>query len=478
MQAVHPDKPLGPTDRGTLWRNIQEAEGDTIVRMIELRFCDDAFRQSLESLQSVGYPRMVEIVDKGWSGEQYCVSYRAGKSSQTLEEFFQQLHWRERLVVLMQICEVIPQWRISPVRPLGLNERNIMMIETVGRWLPWLLPCPAVKYTSPYDLFGIDSRVISTLAPEFIRGVDFNERDLNMYGLGALACLAIGFRPSSRVATDEERLETQVCGALLICDAETSEVEPFLWNVKAVKDLIQVIQRYTHVDPGARPAEPTELRDACASAIQATDPERLARDLVQQGKLRDAVRILEWGLETFGEHYAWRRLAAVISMQLRDWRDALERLNILIEGVSDSNPLLAVPLVMLRVEARAALLEELKGEFDAEGDLLLEDIEWLEQVVEDKRTLNGLCHKAAGVYRRQGKVEQASIELFKAIELEPSDMKALLQYGECWRDLGKSVEELQQIVETAHDRIDRMVVNQMMNEEEARLWQDAFNSLL
>jgi tetratricopeptide (TPR) repeat protein len=165
-------------------------------------------------------------------------------------------------------------------------------------------------------------------------------------------------------------------------------------------------------------------------------------------------------------------------MQLRDWRDALERLNILIEGVSDSNPLLAVPLVMLRVEARAALLEELKGEFDAEGDLLLEDIEWLEQVVEDKRTLNGLCHKAAGVYRRQGKVEQASIELFKAIELEPSDMKALLQYGECWRDLGKSVEELQQIVETAHDRIDRMVVNQMMNEEEARLWQDAFNSLL
>lgn len=482
MQPIHLDKPLGPTDRGNLWRVTREIEDDRIVRTIETHFCDAAFRALVESMRAGNYPRTVEIVDAGWLSEQYSIEYRASPTTRTLGEFFEHLHWLQRLSVLVQICEVIPQWQISPLHPLGLNKRNIVMVQTAGRWLPWLLPCPTVKFASPYDLFGADANTIASLAPEFIRDIGLNQQALDMYALGVLACFALGCQPEPDFTTDEERLEAQAGGALLTCAVERSEIEPFLHNVEALRNLVQVIHRYTHIEPSVRPPDPAELRTTCTALIEAVDPGELASNLIREERLHEATQVLEWGLEIFVEFPKWRQRLAEVYLQLHNWQRALEHLEILIPQLSDPYPLLALPAVELRVRTRLNWLEQeppsAPEELEAEGDALLADIDWLQQTMQNTRTLHSLCLRAAGIYGYLEQLENASRVLFIAIEAEPSDMHALLSYGVCWRKLGKPSEELQQIVQEAHSRIDGLTRNEMMKQEEAQQWRDEFNLLL
>ena len=468
---------IGATERGTLWRATRQSKGDRIVRIVDPRFCDLRFRQSLNHLRERPQPRMLQIVGEGFAGVHFYIEYCADSPWETLEANFKRLHWRMRLAVMDSICQVLPFWSKSPIHPLGLNERNIIMVNLKGRWFPWLLPCPALHYASPRDLFGCDSPVISALAPEIIRGVPFPERTQDIYALGTLAIHALGCKEVRQAVTDEDRVEAQACGALLFCDMNTSEIEDFLYNVESLKRLLPVIQRYAHIAPEARPLEVLELQAASHSAVEATKPGTLALACVRQQNSRGALKMLQWGFNTFGDNLVERLLAASICEKIEEFAQALKHLDFAVEIQPGE-----LKLRWRRNDLRWRLYQNLpplsSGEPDPEGDLLITDLNWLKLRSETNPTQRNKPHKRlATVYRRRNDLLSAAQELFRATELEPADMEALYLYAECFKDLEKFVEVVQ-IVQVAHDRIGKMTKNEMMEETEAQRWREQFDALL
>jgi len=47
---------------------------------------------------------------------------------------------------------------------------NIVMLDMAGIWFPWLLPCPALQYSSPDELLELDPAVLVAISPEMVRG--------------------------------------------------------------------------------------------------------------------------------------------------------------------------------------------------------------------------------------------------------------------------------------------------------------------
>jgi len=496
--GIQLDELIGATERGTLWRATRQRKGDRIVRIVDPRFCDSRFRQSLNHLRERPQPRMLPIVGEGFAGVHFYIEYRADSPWETLEANFKRLHWRMRLAVMDSICQVLPFWSKSPIHPLGLNERNIIIENNLGRFLPWLLPCPALHYASPCDLFGCDSPVISALAPEVIRGVPFPERTQDIYALGTLAIHALGCKEVRQVVTDEDRVEAQACGALLFCEMKASEIEDFLYDVESLKRLLQVIQRYAHIAPQARPLEVLELQAASHSAVEATKPGTLSLAYVRQQNSRGALKILQWGFDTFGDNLVDRLLAASICEKIEEFTQALKHLDFAVEikpgdielrwrrndlrwrlyqnlpPLSPDEPDLEDDLLILYQN-----LPPLRpDEPDPEGDLLIKDLNWLKLTSETNPTQRNKPHKRlVAVYRRRNDLLSAAQELFRASELEPADMEALYLYAECFKDLGK-FDEFVQTVQVAHERIGKMTKNEMMEETEAQKWRKRFDVLL
>lgn len=468
---------ISATERGNLWRAMRYRKDDRIVRIIDPRFCDLHFRQSLTNLRYRHYPRMLQIIGEGWAGVHFYIEYSVDSPWDTLEEYFKKLHWRLRLPVLSQICEAMSQWNNCPVHPLGLNEQSIIMQSDVGHWFPWLLPCPALPYSSPCDLFDVQSSNIATLAPEFIRKVHLQDRALDIYALGAIATHALGCMEIPQFKTEEEFIEAQVCGRLLFCELKSSAIEDFLFSIESLKRLIEVIHRCTHISIEARPLDTSELKAACNLAFNDTTPGFLASHLTMHQNSREALKILEWGFDNFGENLPDRLLAADICEKLEEIPQALTHLDrAVLLNVGDYN------LLLRRCQLRWSYYQKLSslsaGAADPDGDLLLRDSNWFKSfpMSSTRRTTPYLI--AASVYRRRQKLTLAAQELYTAAnDIDQSDMIVLWLYGECLIDLGEH-EKVAQVVHEAHRRLDRMTKTELMEKPEADKWLKKFDSLM
>lgn len=477
IDGIQLDQVIGVTERGTLWRATRHSKNDRIVRIIDPRFCDHNFCQSLVNLSNRHYPRMLSIVGHGWAGVHFYIEYLADSPWETLGEHFKRLHWRMRLTVMDQICEIMPQWDNSPVHPLGLNLLNIVMVDTVSHSLPWLLPCPSLKYSSPCDLLGTNSSIISTLAPEVIRGVPYSERAQEVYALGTLTAHAIGCTEVRPMATDEERVELQACGALLVCDMQASDIEDILFEVESLKYLVQTIRHYTHISHAARPMDASELRTASKLAFGATKPGVLALEYFRRQESRKALAILDWGFKTVGDNLPDRLLAADICEKIEEFAEALKQLDRAVEITPGD-----LQLRGRRCNLRWHLYQKLKplpaGQPDPEGDLLIKDLNWQKQMNMMNFIKDTLPYKRlADIYYRRKDLPNAAQELYEAAELEPADMESIYLYAQCFKDMNKP-DEFAQIVREARRRLDRMVKSELMKEEEAQKWHEQFNTLL
>lgn len=472
---------MAATDRGALWSVPRESQPyHQIVRIVE--FCDFDFRRTAENLRQKQYPRIIQVSREGLIGERYFLEYFIDSEWETLELHFKKLHWRNRLFVIRQICEVLPQWRTCPLSPLGLNAYSIIMVKMAGRWFPWLLPAPPLKYDSPFDLFGCDTSILSTLAPEVIRGIPSDERAQDCYALGRLALHALGSKPTRNLATDEARIEAQVCGLPVVSDLKSSEVEEFLHKNTALGEFLKIIHRYTHRELSVRPMDSTNLQTACEQAFDATEPLVLAANLKQKNELRPALQMLEWGRDQFGETVETCLLGAGICDELDNIPQALSYLDqsvILMSLKIKFEPEIFDRLretILWRSKLRWELfqIDSTPGDI---GEMLLADLEWLKNLTDDKTEKSGYHIWTAKIYRRQENLSAAAQELYEASNLEPADFDALFLYGEVLKELSCQ-EEAGQIKQEGQRRVDKMVANQMMEEEEAKKWREKFGSLL
>lgn len=497
--GIQLEYPVGSTLRGTLWAGTRRNRSDRIVRIVEPRLCDKGFRQGLANLSQAHYPRMLPIVSHGWFGVHYYIEYEAGSAWQTLDKHFSDLnHWRRRMEVISQLCEVLDRWSGSPLHPLGLNGRNIVVMNDGGRWFPWLLPCPPVKYSSPCDLFGTDSP-ISTVAPEVIRGVPFSDRAADVYALGCLAAKALGCRESPEATTDEARVEAQARGALIRFEMRSTEVEAFLRELEPLQRLDGLIHRCTHTSPVARPSGSADVRDSFTGAFAETDPVNLALGAIAaapappvgfdgdrayaggpngtpavNARFKEALKILDWGFAKVGESIRGRLLAADLCERLGDLRGTLGHL----DGAVALAPAEGA-LRQRRCDLRWVLyssLPPLVTDHDPEGDLLLEDLNFLKPQLIDGVERNKPYMRAAAVYRRRKNWNMASQELYRAAEIEPSDLEALLLYSQSLIALGDR-EGAAKTIELANRRIGNMVTAQLLGEAEAQEWNDRFKSV-
>lgn len=486
-EGIKLDRLLGVTERGVLWSATRQQPGDRIVRVIDPRFCDFDFRHTLSDLRGKHYSRTLRVVSDGFMGERFYIEYAADSRWETLEAHFARKHWRFRLAAIKQICQVLPQWSLAPVHPLGLHARNIVMVQTANVWFPWLLPCPALNYSSMHDLFGVDSMILTSLAPEIVRGVESDVRALDYYALGNLSMRALGMREASPATTDDELLEAQACGTLLRPDLKFSDVEEFLREHEALRHFQQTIRHYTQVAPEARPRNTTELETTCEALADATDPLNLATLCLQQGKAREALGMLSWGWKNFGENLDERLLATEISEKLEDFPLALTHMDRSIEML-DATGLAAtdiyemrLQLCLKRCDLRWALYKDLpsltNGETDAEGDRLLKDLNWLKEHGGGGRFDRNMPQmRSAFVYRRRRDILQAAREFYEAVKLEPSDVWALYSYGECLRELG-DLNATAQLAQEARRRINKMETNELMDKTESELWLEKFDLL-
>ncbi|ANZ41015.1 hypothetical protein BBK82_38585 [Lentzea guizhouensis] len=248
---------LGVTDRGSLWR-----AHDTVLRVVEPRFCDEAFREALTRLRHRRYPRLLEITGEGWTDGHFYVSYAVTPPWQTLEERLAgPLDWPERVALAADVCRAVELWQASPVHPLGLSLRSIVLMRHAGRWLPWLVPCPPIARPTPRDLFGLDATALAPLAPELIRGTATVA--LDGYALGTLVAQVLG--PATGTYDDEGRVEAQARGVLL--SATGTRVPVFLHHTPQFQAVVRTIERYRHPHPQARPDDAGDLLAALEAVV-------------------------------------------------------------------------------------------------------------------------------------------------------------------------------------------------------------------
>lgn len=467
-EGAGPGTRVAVTDRGSLWR----AADGLIVRLIDPRFCDTRFQQALAQLREVQRPSMAPVSGEGWQGVHFSIEYRVDTEWETLDEHLARLHWRARLGVIRQICDVLPAWSNSPVHPLGINGRSIIMQRMAGRWFPWLLPCPPVEYASPLDLAGCERPVLATLAPEIVRGAEVNYAAADSYALGSLVLQAMA--PRAGGGADEPALEMQARNLLAAATPESSEIEPQLRGVDAVRQVFRTASRYAQTAVLARPADAADLRTACNDAIAATDPVALARRQAAGRELREALRTLEWGFATSGESADGRLLAADICEQMEEFDSAAAHIEkALALGPAPISALLR--LGDLHWRAYRVLPPLTQGEADEAGDALLRDLEIAKSVGGQPRAAEPYL-RAAAVYRRRGDTAGEAQELYAAAEAAPADMEALHRYGDCLRRLGS--EDVPAVVDEAMRRIERMAACEMMPDKEAETWRELFRSLL
>jgi len=493
VNGIRLDHVLGATERGTIWRGTRQRPGDRIVRLIDSRFCTFRFRNALSSLRASPQPRTLPIASDGFAGRQFYVEYVADGRWMTLGSHFELKHWRDRLRSLQQLCEAFAQWSRGTIRPLGLNVCSVIMVKDANVWFPWLLPCPPFEYSSPYDLLNIGEPVLSSLAPEIVRDVEGDTRVQDSYALGSLALRALGVTEPRPGVTMEELLEEQACGTRTGLESKPagvlqhSAVEPFLHPLGAMERLLLVVRHYLQAAPEARPVGPSELLEACEHALKATDPIALATELLQRGNSGEALRVLAWGREKFGEDLQNLLLAVEICKKIEDFAAAVQHLSRAI-GLIDLAGSGAIEdfqfrlgLCVQRCDLCWLLYESLpplkEDEADPHGDALLKDLAWLKASGYEPHERNEHLMRAATIYRRRGDLTSAAQQLYEAAELEPSDLTALFLYGDCLKDLGEQ-EAVAQLLQEARRRIERMTLAEFIRPSESQLWLEKFDMLL
>ncbi|MDR3719720.1 MAG: hypothetical protein P4K98_13035 [Bryobacteraceae bacterium] len=465
---------MGATERGTLWMAC--ADGRSVIeRRLDPRHCDHAFRESLAGLKGKRYPRLLPIGAERWSETRYCLEYRLEDEFVELGRSFSGLHWRLRLEILVELCRILPEWGHALVRPYGLNPLSVLVSECAGRRFPWLLACPPVALASAWELRECDRAVLCCVAPEAIRGMPGDSRLADAYALGALAAMALGATPLAGLS-DEDAIEIQACGGLLGFDPQALPVESFLSGMRELQDLATLIARHLEFTPAARPSSAEELQACCERALAATEPGPLAAELSLHGRSREALEVIEWGIEAFGESLEQHLLAADLAGQLQDPEAELRHLNRSVE--------LAPGDLDLRARrAGASFTHYLSkpaphpGDPDEEGDRLLKDFELVKLLPREPGCGNLLQRRAAAVHRHRGDLYSACEQLHEAVVLEPSDLDALYDYASCLRDLGDTAGE-QAAARQGFHRAERLALAEMLSGTEAAKWKAKFQALL
>ncbi|MFG1840370.1 hypothetical protein ACGFH8_18360 [Micromonospora sp. NPDC049175] len=462
-------EPLGVTDRGSLWRAHREPEQPRIIRFVGQRFSDRQFRDALAVLRQREHPRMAPIAGHGFSGSHYYVEYEAGAECRTLEEGMSAApHWRDRLLLLRQVCDVLPQWLAGPVRPLGLNLRNIVLRRTAGRWYPWLLPCPPVSLPSPRDLLGVDRHVLAAIAPEAVRGIHADPRAQDWYALGTLAAQAAGCAPGEPAGDDA--VTDQARNALLHPAAGTSEIPAFLEASAEVRSLFEVVRHYRFADPAVRPAEVNGLQ----AAIDAVTDVLALAEARRSANPDHAVEMLSWLRRDEGGRYLrGALLAAEVSAELGDVRRVRDLVGEVLDVLPGHLPD-ARRARRLRADALWQLAEQADpppGPDDPASRELLADLDALKS---DRDAGTDPYLRAARLYRRWHQPSRAADELYAAAEADPSDLEVLRLYRECWLELGEQANATE-VSKIGHHRADRMRAVGMLTETEAQWWHEAFD---
>lgn len=452
---------LGGTDRGVLWRASRGPGEHRIVRLISQQFSDGQFRRAVADLGRREWPRLAPIAAHDYSGRHYYVEYRVGAECRTLEDLMASAgHWRDRLLMLRQVCEILPQWLESPLRPLGLTMRDIVMVRTAGEWHPWLLPCPPVRLHTPRDLLGLDRHLLSTIAPDAIRGVGQHQRAQDWYALGTLVALAAGCAPGQPAGDDA--VTDQARNALLLPEARTSEIPAFLTTSPEVRGLFSTVQRYRFADPGVRPAGIDDLRVAIEAI---TDVSALA-ELRRRTSPGEAVELLSWLRPADGRHYLrGRLLAAELSIELGELPRALELLDEVL-AILPGHP----PAWRLRAEALWQL-SEASGPDDADSHQLLAT---LDRIKGDPELGSEPYRRAAELHRRWKQFDKAADELYLAVEADYSDLEALWLYRDCWLRMGDQA-NAGEVAAEAHHRVDRLADAGTLSPMEVQRWHEAFD---
>lgn len=453
---------LGSTDRGTLWWAERAPGHSRIVRLVDQDFSDERFKNELTVILAQERHRMASVVRHGHVGEHYRLEYTVGGDCQTLEEGLAAApDWRARLRLVRQVCDVLPRWQECPVRPLGLTQRDIVLVRRGEQWLPWLLPCPAVRAASPRQLLAVDDRILPAVAPEVLRGVFASDAGKDMYALGTLAAQAAGCAPARPRSAD--RVTEQARNALLRPRADACGLPPSVAAGAAGHQLFAVIDRYRHRDPNARPPDAAlldtavgdvtdvlRLADALGETAEALDLLCLATSAEGGAFVQSHLRAIEISLR-LGQLDRARQLAVRLTTQRGDVREGWRRLAEALWRMVESEP---------DVAPEAALVEQL---FTA-----------LDVIRRDPNAGSEPYRIACLLHLRLGQDYQAMRESYEAAQRNPYDLAALLLYRDCLLRLDEP-EAAAAVVAEAHRRIDNLVKNGMLGEGEARLWHARFD---
>lgn len=461
---------VGITDRGALWRASRNEPNDRIVRLVEPRFADGAFRRAVAALGQRQPAAMVEITGHDWTADgRYYIEYRTGADWQTLAERLAELaDWQDRVALLERICSLFSRWQRSPVHPLGLSLHNIVVVAEEERWLPWLLPCPAVTLGTPCDLFGVDSVAIAALAPEVVRGLQPGNKAVDCYAIGTLVAQALGDTSVAMVTSDFDRVEAQARGLLWPALSAGTRIPSTLCGTQAGKDLFRVVEHYRHATPSARPADAEELRSALDAVA---DPVSIAAGLRHTDPIR-ALDLLQWVREQDGEARVRAcLLGAEISAERGDSEVELRYLHDAVQCAPRR-----FELRQRRYEAAWRVFESRPSD-RALGRVILDDIALLKQILPDEDDESTLHQRAAEVHLRRGDPRAAAREVFAALDRDPSDLGSLLLYCRSWLELGDLANARRTDIE-ARRRIERMVDTQLLTVGEAQQWYERFARLL
>jgi hypothetical protein len=161
-----PGEDLRRTGRGVLRR-----DGGRLVRDIDPRLCDEGFRTRLAELRARNHPRTLAVVADGPAPDAYRIEYDAPDDCRTLSfELAEQPLWTERLTLITAVCDALDVWHGSRLAAVGLGPSDVLLTGEGAEATVWLAPCPPVRLSSAYDLYGIDPQSLAAIAPEVIRG--------------------------------------------------------------------------------------------------------------------------------------------------------------------------------------------------------------------------------------------------------------------------------------------------------------------
>ncbi len=473
---------IAVTDRGVLWLAAAPDGSQLLVRRIEQQFVDAAFRQVMAELRQRPLAASLPFFGEGWLEDDYYIAYRLPDAWELLEGYLKPLHWTQRLHIIYQLCELVPLWQKGPLHPLGLNGQSVLVGEQNGKVSLRLLPCPPLQFDSAFDLGACEPGILACLAPEILRGVYSDTRMQDAYALGILAGQSLGCQLSLPDGADNQELllELQARGNLFHPSLETSRVEPFLQRMEEFNQLISLVHRSILPVPAARPPRaPAAFKNACLAAIHATDPDNLhakARRLLQSDDPAGALNILEWEFTWVGDNVPGRQIAAEIAESMGLFSEMLEHLDAALRISPGS-----VDLRALRMGKRLAMYLASPpispGSEDPEGDALLEDLAWLAAAPMKSEQVKNLLIQQSLVYQHRQDFHKVAEVMYLAVNLMPADLEVLYYYGRALHVLDDQ-QGLGQLVQTAHHRIENLILTGILDTGRGIEWQRKFAGLL